>query len=766
VPAAIFEMNPSSLTCSFRYSFKTSSQAWGQFFSEITPLEDHQYDKKEIRIINDVVYHVYSFEEKNKLLNTYVNESGVVVSGIYDYSEGFMSLALIDSSTDVTADMFTVDPSCTSESNFTEPPAELGYCTDLYFNHLYPECSLIVEGTRKINDTEPIPYTFFYFPTRGYLIGEKRADNSYQRVFRGDLNSGDIPIFTGENGACEATVGSSDDFEDFYSITFGMEQMSSITCYKESVSCLDNKQCIKYCTTTQKTECVTVLDSEPYYPVEYYVQHPKYGNVTVTYDVIKMDEDINPDLIVLDSNQFAGCPDEAYHGIENICGAYYNLPNFPCSFAATIQRTEGRGSTPSQIFFAADYTSNSAIYTVDDSTAYVLRGDLNLTASFDSDSCSEEEPDEDEMNSFVNNNFLNLLNPATRFGIYDNVTKKTINGVEYNVYSYYSSTEDENISAALYIGLTGFPEKFEYNKESESNPEYSKLEISYTFEDLNKEMFKLPAQFSGCSTSEFYSAPEISQFCKSVTLPEFNLTNCAFSVEFTVEVNDTTTQKKMYEAHSFDKEEEGFPVLVLEENDGSLKTIVRGDLGVYIRFAYDYDVPVFIGSNKCEFNVYTMREYLSFTNDYFAPFNYETFEFNSEEEVTCGSGTCKKYCKNDNECITTSDSYPLFVVKYEYAKTPNEWVNVTYGTVAEADLSAFALDENRYPGCAGHPEAYEETKVCPKKHSDSTSTSTSTSTSHGTSTSTSTSSDNKLSSASSVCASIVIVFVAIAIALF
>jgi len=254
-------------------------------------------------------------------------------------------------------------------------------------------------------------------------------------------------------------------------------------------------------------------------------------------------------------------------------------------------------------------------------------------------------------------------------------------------------------------------------------------------------------------------------------LDDPTLSTCAVGIEATMDLGDEQVNYNIYLAY---EDRDKLPLLAVEYDDGKNKEVYRGDLPTPSIVEDVNLIPFFVGYNDGNNEVCMNKKvpyytFLGVVRSFFAVF-FSGFDYVTMEEMTCGEVQCIRYCEDgaNTTCVYVSDSQLL---KYE---SPER--TITYGAPFEVeDMSVFALDKEKYPGCEDQPKAYEKPAICVSSSSVASSTqSQSTSVSSKSISSASVSSKSmssasvsskSVSSASSIHAAVAAVLLAIAVAL-
>jgi len=763
VPVA--HANKTTIGCRFDYFTAPDFKAETIISKEFELLRDTEYESYTIEHVDKEVYYVLTKNDAELDINrtVYVDESRLVKKAQIDTQEFVVLYDFDYIYDDLEKDWFKIDAEqipCADNRNFTETPI-MKFCYFMDMNVREIECTASVDITKKIGDEKAVPYKIYIGTKRGeIMIAEENLDKSYKRVLRTDLMDeyGMFPIFIGSDSKCEYVEGNPNSVTEVMLEDIPVSLMTKTEFfYKESVGCLKDKKCIKYCVDDFKKVCVTLLDSEEHYPVEYV-----NGNVTITFGALEYDIDTSE--FELDNKEYPGCSEdhpEAYKKPKNFCEHIsLKTAHFPCSFAINVTRIEkekGYGSESGSItesttdIFCAKATPTIGIYTFSDAvsdTAYVIRGDLAEkpgeipVARGSSQDCGCMTVEESSVETYMKSYLEGLFYGYTSIE-YDEVTKTTIDEIEYNKYTLKSGVQEYTV----YVNKKGFITRAEYFDDSSSRVEI----FNYSFYNLDANMFKLDsATFGTCSIPGFNKAPENITYCKSVIVPDPFDWRCAFSVKITGETKAKTETLMYY----FAKDAVSDSLIVgVETINGSKKSVLRGDL-VTLDAVGDPLIPGFMGTtedpDKCSLYRGNYYSYSMMLSEYFDVYLKDEFVFETKKDVVCGKDMCTMYCNDAAVCVTLRNTAPGFIVYYE-SKTKN----ITYEFPKEiTDMEVFALDNKKFPGCA--KEAYEKPEVICQYLSSSSSSSSDTN-KHSSSPS---------SSASTIDAAVSIIVVVLALFLF
>jgi len=373
----------------------------------------------------------------------------------------------------------------------------------------------------------------------------------------------------------------------------------------------------------------------------------------------------------------------------------------------------------------------------------VVRGDLEQagfnipSATVDSSSCTVDMVGYDDAVSVVGS-FSSIVNLASFE--YDEVTKKTVDNVEYDVYIANTLMK----TTSYYINEDGFIARIE-EEDSFGNSAYV---FNYTFEGLSKSMFVIDSELfsSPCNDSRLYQAPDVD-FCSVFTPPELA---CSFSTNMTQKMEDETEEFSLHVMTDPNDVNGTTVYLTLDNEPKKYKTIFRME-------PQDFDLVSCVNitgsqvGTRCSY-AKSLPLYVVLYLQIFVGVYYSDFAYISQEEVACGTDMCTKYCQDVSKttCVTVLNSEPHYIVKYERINSGFPLVH-TYTPLEEVtDMSVFALDSFFYPGCEDHPEAYRAPKNYCVNDSSSSSAIPSYSSQHSSSSSVVPSSSLQHSSSSSV----------------
>jgi len=466
---------------------------------------------------------------------------------------------------------------------------------------------------------------------------------------------------------------------------------------------------------------VTLLDSETPYAIKYEYQSEDQGKITLTYGIPENYHETS--IFLLSQEEYPGCQNDN-PDIYSVTPPYYffrdtkKFASLPCSFAIkgkkTVKPHDGKGDEVTcDLFFARNgeiIGFHSEVCSDGSGFAEVVRGDLKdnndkiPTISAEYGSSSQCSP----INRVSSSDAKAIINNVLSFALtkrYANVTKKTIDKVEYDVYTDTDSS-------------TSYVDKNDRVVRTESYDKTSGMDTittyEYVFDDLSSNMFSIDkTKFSeSCEDPKFYQAPD-RRLCQYFVPPKFM---CALSMDVETPV--------MTSKHYLTATPSGIYVLAIESSDGSIKKILRSDM---LRFEYDILIPVVEGSNgKCNVSL-NGYDLLLEASSYLVKVADE-FEYVTQEQVKCGGKSCIKYCEDSakTSCIDTLKSEPHYVVGYSYVDSSSKQpVSITFSTPKKlSDLSVFTLDKNKFSGCSSinsiaHSEPHD---YCADPHSSDSST--------------------------------------------
>jgi len=646
-------------------------------------------------------------------------------------------------------DLFKMDETLFEgcQSQFYQPPTEMYWFKSLSLKYPdYVSCGFSVDLTTKINgtETESAKFSLVYCRTYvfdGYTIAIESSDKSSKKVYR--LESVDAAsqflLYTGENETCTCTVKKTSDYLvviDFY-FPF-LEWNEFMYGLKESVTCGNNEACTRYCSDETKAQCLIMSPSSPFPVVLEFKRNNDLVSLTYrNYCTLKN----TSVLFALDESKFPGCvkpalSSGAYSFPDRRCEKVVFTPTpLPCSFIIKAHSTSGcevlygrindttaiytelncKGWNDTEVFYPG-----YSIYAQGGPKGYcTTRSQKETIAAIDS------------MLSFFNNQTM----------AYTDFEKRTLDGVEYDVYS--------NSSTVFYVNRDGYIVRYEeyYYGDPRDNTTYE-----YSFDDVKPDVFVVDWDKFSHQCAGGYTVPNVKP-CTFFYPPKMG---CAFQMDRSTTINNETLNYKLYFANDTN-------ISLIAVEGGNYKTIIRGDLKkVYSSKGIIY--PIYNGSAAgCKYDVGDNERYNATLKTLIEPYTYDKFSYTYKTEVGCGNNKqCYKYCQFDGiTCITALKSNPQYVMMSEFKLNKVDVVVDTFGIPKKlSDMKSFVLEKNKYPGCeTQHPNAYvEPTTSCQLGGSDSDSDSDSDDSSNHQS--------NVLSSASIIKVSVSVIVVAIAITLF
>jgi len=620
----------------------------------------------------------------------------------------------------LTTDMFKLDETsfscCQYDKRFYEAPS-IEFCKRVEVPS--PPCFFSVDAIKKTDSGEYVNCKLYAMniSRKGSSLVAEEIGDSYKLVVRGDVSS--YNYFVGNESQCESMYDSDIVFE----VDFAVYAMKTFDyAIKEETTC-GNGQCTMYCENSSKTHCLTLLNSEPHYPVEYVVSSNILGKVTMTYSVPMNYSDTN--VFKLDENKYPGCVAKVYKTpVSKMCEEHsFTLSELPCSYAVSgkIVKETYNGEVITCNYVLAKNTESIGMYRqvcsyesgdvkADDSYTKVVRGDLEETEYSIPFACAQYGGSTCSVNLVNQNSAKNEVDYLSDFEFvrkksfsYDEQTKETIEGVEYDVYI----SDVDQVLTYYYVDKNGFIAMI--NKSSSYSGD-SFTSFKFTFEGLTNDLFKIDSEVfsSRCNDTRLYQAPDV-EFCQ-VFIPPMLM--CSYSMNMTAKDGD-------------DEEATRHRFYVMLNNSTGLPSVLAADDPeedssiIVFRFGKiesgDETCSYFSGivnESKCKYEKTLILLPVLLFQNYLGVY-YSGFQFISKEEVACDRNTCTRYCNDVTKanCITVLNSEPHYIVKYETVDSDGPSIKTYEPPVEVTDMSVFALDKEKFPGCEDHEsEVYRPPK--------------------------------------------------------